>query len=201
MSQKVIIAILGTVIVLGGGVWLYQTNSGEGERATNTTNEERKSIAKSFAEILSGGDSLKCDFSGTDPDTKELVKGTIYINGDSFRMEADTVLEGKTTAVNVINHNMVMYMWSDDEEAMPGIMIDTRAFADAEGYEKPSSPIDILKDPESNITHDCDRWSPRDDSFVPPAEIEFTDMFGELGKAFGTMMQQGVGAEGEVWAE
>lgn len=197
---------MATIIVLGGGAWYYQTNVAGSKSATNTRGDMRerdddrsgglldtiKSGAGSFADILSSGDSLECRFEGVDPDTKESMKGTIYIDGDSFKMDAETVMDGKEATIHMIQHEMVMYMWSEDEEVMPGLKIDMSAFAEMEGYEKPESPIEMLKDPQAGVKHECEGWSPRGDSFEPPADVEFMDMFGEMGKAFGSMMQEGM---------
>ncbi len=217
MSQKLIIGVMAAVILVGGGAWYYQTNISGSQSALNGGREARegsdennesildtlKSGAGSFADILSSGDSLKCDFEGVDPDTKESMEGTIYVDGQSFKMNARTTIDGKETTINMIQHEMVVYMWSEDEEAVPGVKIDMRAFENMEGYEQPESPIDILKNPESGIKHDCDRWSSRGDSFEPPADVEFMDMFGEMGKMFGGMTQEGmmgIEAEGEAEA-
>jgi hypothetical protein len=149
-----------------------------------------KDGAGSLADVFSGGDAVECRFSGKDPQTGEYSEGVVYIDGESFRMEADTVVDGANTKMYMIQHENVMHMWSEGEAQ--GIMIDMSAFADMEGAEKPESPIDWLKDPESGADYDCKGWSARGSSFEPPKDIEFIDMFGGLGEAFGEMMQQGM---------
>lgn len=107
-------------------------------------------------------------------------------------------MDGKAGRINMIQHESVMYMWSDDETVMPGIKIDVSMFEDLPETEKPESPLDALKDPESGMKFDCKGWSPRGDSFEPPADVEFYDMFGGMGEMFGEMMNQGTteGSEG-----
>lgn len=210
MSQKAIIAVLAGIIVIGGGVWYYQNNLADSNDARGSrSGEERsgeggmmnsiKDGAGSLADVFSGGDAVECRFSGEDPQTGEYSEGVVYVDGESFRMEADTVVEGKNTRMFIIQHENKMYMWSDDEAEKQGVLIDMTAFADMEGMEKPESPVDWLKDPESGADYDCKGWSARGDSFEPPADIEFIDMFGGLGEAFGEMMQgmaeQGFDAE------
>jgi len=203
MSQKLIIAIMGAVILAGGGVWYYQNNiAGSSDNATNSRSSGRDSGEKSggffdslkggagnFADILNGGDAQECHFSGTDPETKEYTEGVIYVDGESFRMTADTEVEGKPVKINMIQHEMVMYMWSDDEKVMPGIKIDTSMFEDLPDSEKPESPIEWLKDPKAGVDYKCRGWSARANSFEPPADVEFMDMFAGLGQMFGGMME------------
>ncbi len=217
MSQKLIIGILVAIILIGGGAWYYQTNMAGKSDASSSRSETRemnegdeggvfeaiKKGAGNFADVLKGGDALECRFSGTDPETKEYAKGTIFVDGESFKMNADTVVEGTPTVVNVIQHEKVVYMWSDDKETMPALKIDLSMFKDSPESEKPKSPIDMLKDLESGMEYECRGWSSRGDSFEPPADIEFMDMFGGLGEMFGGMMQQGMaedkgGEEGQA---
>jgi hypothetical protein len=206
MSQKSIIGLLIAIILVGAGVWFYTKNSADRNEATNTqsdtstatenTNngmlEAVKSGAGDFAQFFTGGQEMECRFEGVDPETKEYTEGTVFIAGENFAMQADTTIDGKKGKINMIQHEKIMYMWSDDTNAMPGIKIDTIAFAETEGVPKPNSPIDWLKDPEAGVEYSCKGWSPRSDSFTPPANVQFMDMMGGMGQ----MMQQGI-PEGE----
>lgn len=201
---------MGVVILGGGGAWYYQTNMagtdnaiGEKNSSREMNEEEDKGLlgtlkdgAGSFADVLSGGVAQECRFAGTDPETKEYSEGTIFIDGESFRLNADTEQGGTKETIHLIQHEMVMYMWSDDDETMPGIKIDMSMFEGMEGTEKPESPLDWLKDPEAGVKYDCKGWSPRADSFEPPEDMEFMDMFGGMGAMFGDMMQEGMAEEG-----
>ena len=216
MSQKLIIGIMGAVILVGGGAWFYQTNVAEKSDATASKNSPRatqeekdggilgafKSGTESFADILRGGSAQECRFSGVDPDTKEYGEGTIYVDGESFRLEAETKVDGEVSTINMIQHEMVMYMWSD-EDPSSGLKIDASIFEGMEGYEKPESPINWLEDPESDVKYECRGWSPRGNSFEPPEEVVFIDMFGAMGNAFGEMMREGAAQgfeeEGDDW--
>jgi hypothetical protein len=209
MSQKIIIVILGLVIVAGGGAWYYQNTMMEngtgttGGRTAKSAQEDKsvfdsvgKSISGSFAEIIGSGDSVQCKFSGTDPETNEPMDGVVYIAGEDYKMEADTVIEGTEARINVIQNGSVMYMWSDDPDAMPAIKIDVSMFPKDESAPA-ESPIDWLKDPESGVDYSCRDWSQKSDSFTPPEDIEFLDMFGAMfGGMMGAMMGGGEGEGG-----
>lgn len=210
MSQKVIIAVMAIIILVGGGAWFYQnkmagTENGTGSRAASEREREGgmmdtlKDGAGSLADVFSGGDAVECRFSGEDPQTGEYSEGVVYIDGESFRMEADTVIDGEKAMMYMIQHENKMYMWGDDPQEKQGLLIDMTAFANMEGAEKPESPIDWLKDPESGADYDCKGWSAKASTFEPPADIEFIDMFGGLGDAMGEMMQGMM--EGDLGAE
>jgi hypothetical protein len=213
MSQNAIIGVLVAVIAVGGGAWYYQSyvaDSGDdSNKATNSRTADKKAEdekseggllggffeGKSLSDIMSGSDAAKCKFSGVDPETNEPMSGIMYTDGVNARIEADTVIEGTEAKVNIIAGEQVFYMWSDDPDVMPPFKIDTSMFPP--GEEAPESPIDWLKDPESGVEYDCDRWSPRASTFEPPEDIEFIDMFGQMfgamGSMFGNMMEEGVG--------
>lgn len=205
MSQKIIIAVLGLIIVAGGGFWYYQNNMNDDGTnklgGSNTKSTEEKglfetlgdTVSGSFSEIIGSGDSVQCTFSGIDPETNESSEGVIYMDGENYRMEANTVIEGTEAEINVIQNGSVMYMWSDNEEAMPAIKIDVSMFP--EDKDAPAeSPIDWLKDPEAGVDYKCRDWSPKSNSFTPPEDIEFVDMFAGMGAMLEGMM--GGGEEG-----
>ena len=195
MSQKVIIGILGGVILVGGGVWFYQsqydkTGSSSITNDKKTTRDgskvEEKGILGEIGDKLSG--------SCIDPETNERVEGSIYASGQDFFMEADTVIEGTDVTLRIIQKDRVMYMWSDNEEVMPGMKIDMSMFPDDATAEK-ESPIAFLKEPDSGVDYSCRVWIPRSSVFEPPEDVEFHDMFGGMMGAFGAMMEGGFGED------
>jgi hypothetical protein len=208
MSQKIIIGVLAAVIVAGGGTWYYQSQSEDGsmmgmrtgESTSKKSSNEDKGILDTlgdtvkgtFTDIVGRGESVQCKFRGVDPETKEPAEGIVYASGENFYMEADTVVEGTELMLYVIQDDLVLYMWSDNEEAMPPIKMDMSAFAAFGEEAKPESPIDWLDDPEFGMEYTCRGWSPKRDSFTPPSDIEFLDPFGQMMGAFGTMMEGGM---------
>jgi len=211
MSQKLIIAVLGGIIVLGGGAWFYQTNiagdSGISQKSTQKqSGDDKEKDGGIFDSIKEGADSFgaafkvgaaqQCQFSGTDPDSGEYMEGIVYVDGESFVMKADTVVEGEDAVLNMIQHEQVMYIWTDDEAQMPGLKIDVSMFGDLPEEEKPPSILDELKKPDSGFESRCKGWSPKNSSFEPPKDVEFMDMFGAFGAMFSGMMEEGGGMMG-----
>ncbi len=211
MSQKVIIGILGGVILVGGGVWFYQsqydkTGSSSITNDKKTTRDGSKveekgilgeigdKLSGSFIDLTAKGKSAYCTFDGIDPETNERVEGSIYASGQDFFMEADTVIEGTDVTLRIIQKDRVMYMWSDNEEVMPGMKIDMSMFPDDATAEK-ESPIAFLKEPDSGVDYSCRVWIPRSSVFEPPEDVEFHDMFGGMMGAFGAMMEGGFGED------
>jgi len=203
MSQNVIIAILGTVIVAGGGFWYYQSNMAPGaegarSQAESAVTEDKSlfekvtgSISGSFTDILGRGDAVQCSFEGVDPETKAPMKGMVYVDGDNFALKADTEIEKKRVMLNMIQKGKVMYLWTDDPEAMQPMKIDVTMFGDDPEMKK-TSPLEMLKDPANGMEFACKGWSPKASKFEPPADLKFFDMFGGMMGAFGSMMQEGM---------
>jgi len=75
---------------------------------------------------------------------------------------------------------------------MPGMKIDSSMFEDLPEEEKPPSILEELQNPESGFESDCSSWIPRKDSFDPPEDVKFIDLFGAMGGMFGEMMQEGM---------
>jgi len=210
MSPNIIIGVLGAIIITGGGVWYYQTQiaSDNAEKALSsglTGNKTEQSgvlesignaITGSFSNIIGKGDSVQCTFAGIDPETKDPIDGVVYASGENFVMKADTVIDGKAVKLNIIQNGKVMYLWTDDKEVMPPFKLDVSAFEYDESL-KPESPIDWLDEPESGVTYKCKNWSPKRDSFEPPKDIQFLDMFGGL---FGGMMDGMMNINGDMGA-
>jgi len=209
MSQKLIIGVLCAVILVGGGVWYYQ-NQSEGGMSSLMKSGDRASSAKgidgkkgvlgelgemfsgTFADIMVKGQAAYCTFEGIDPETGEPVEGSIYTSGKNFAMEADTVIEGTALTMHIIQNDRVMYMWSDNEDVMPGMKIDMSMFPEDDSS-APESPLDFLEDPESGVDYSCRVWVPRASVFEPPKDVEFYDMFGGMMGAFGAMLEGGFG--------
>ncbi len=205
MSQKIIIMVMGAIIAVGGGAWVYQTQMGgdasmnaQGERTGKSAEKgEDKGIIETITDTFTGslsdlvtkGDSVQCSFKGIDPDTKAPIDGKVFVSGENMRLEADTEIQKKPVNIQFIQKGQVMYMWSDDENVMPPFMIDASGFPEEE---KPESPLAFLDDPESGVKYKCSGWVPNRNSFEPPADIEFFDMFGGMADAFKGMMQEGM---------
>ncbi len=107
-------------------------------------------------------------------------------------MEADTMIQGTPLTMQIMQKDRVMYMWSDNEEVMPAMKIDTTMFPEDDSA-APESPLAFLEDPESGVDYSCRAWVPRSSTFEPPEDIEFYDMFGGMMGAFGEMMQEEMG--------
>ena len=99
-----------------------------------------------------------------------------------------------TVMYTVFQNERVMYMWSDNEEVMPGMKIDMSMFPEDESMEQ-ESPIAFLEDPESGVDYSCRAWIPKASAFEPPEDVEFYDMFGSMMGAFAAMMEGGFGEE------
>jgi len=196
MSQNVIIGGVAVVILLGAGVWWYQSHSGTEEVMNSQTNGEAveepgvlEALSGRFTDFMRQGDSVQCSFSGTDPDTNEYAEGTVYASGDEYYIEVNTAVEGTPVAMKMIQTDNTMYLWSDNPEVVPAMSFELEAFAgeDFENAPFSSSPTEWLDEPEVEVEYSCRRWSPRVDSFVPPADIDFMNPFSAMMEMMGGM--------------
>jgi hypothetical protein len=194
MSNKHIL-IGGLIIVLGiGGFFAWKTMQGD-ESFVSQTPEDRSARSAadtntgSFRDFLNRNESIQCTFSGTDEDSGQPIAGTMYISGDNYYMEADTVIEGKEVAVRMIENAGMLYIWSDTKDAMSPIKFDLEAVGQ-QTFGAPTSPREMLEAENSNVQHSCRSWSPRSDSFIPPADLEFTDVFAGFQEYRDELMQQ-----------
>lgn len=207
MNQKYIIGVLVVIILGGAAAWYFSMGSTAGQSATMGDREERGAMeavsdaAGSFADLFNGTQNAQCRFKAVDPETGDPSQGEIFVSGENYRLEADTTMGGKTFKLYMIQNGDVLYMWSDDTEAMPAMKIDTTAFASMPGAEEqvPESPIDWLKDPQAGATYDCDAWLPRPGTFEPPADVEFFDMFGAMGQMMQGMFDPSMMEGMENW--
>jgi len=187
--KKTILLIVGLVIIVGG-VWYMSssdtpieeanteaTEERNEQPATNEQVEENLSGFGSFENILSRGDNVRCEFKSTyEGQTSE---GTFVTDGERFRMEAtiEDLQSGQITS-NVINDGSHTYTWSTSADGTMALKIaNTEIETDNTiDYSRSIPPEQAQVGFEQEVEYDCDRWSVDATTFVPPNDIEFTDM-------------------------
>lgn len=188
MSNNVIIGGIVAIVLLGGGVWWYQSQSSNEEGTAGAVTSERTTeepgtldaLTGRFTDFITRGESVQCRFSGTDPDTGEFAEGTVYASGEQYYIEVTTVVENMPVAMKMIQTEETMYIWSDNEAVVPAMSFDMTAFASSDTTDSEpmvSSPTEWFDDVGTEVDYDCRRWSPRANSFTPPADIEFANPF------------------------
>lgn len=197
MSQNAIIGGVVAVVLLGAGVWWYQsqsdtevTMSSQPDGAVAEEPGTLEALTGRFTDFMTQGDSVQCTFKGTDPQSGEYAEGTVYASGGEYYIEVDTVVEGTSVAMKMIQTDDTMYLWSDNSAVVPAMSFDLTAFADIESSDDTpikNSPTEWFDEPEANVEYSCRRWTPRADSFVPPADIEFANPFSAMMEMMGAM--------------
>jgi hypothetical protein len=184
--QKIILTI-AVLVVIGGGAWLLSSNNGAVEDTSitptpeqpTTTNETETNLSGlgSFQSILGLGDSVRCEFKSTYEG--QASAGTFYTDGERFRVES--TIEGPDLGVittTMINDGDFAYTWGTTPEGSMAIkMANPEVETSVEqNFTGPAAAEDSYVDFEQQVEYDCDRWRVDTGLFVPPIDIDFTDM-------------------------
>lgn len=176
-----IIGFAALLTLTGCDLFGSETDTPQDEEA-----EQQEGMNMTFAELMALGENYTCTF--TDVDTAGgTTNGVVYVESGAGNMRGEfTMMEadGTTSESNVIRVGDKSYLWGSELEQ--GIVMtippeDDSAFGmdehdgDDTGFSE-DEPVDF----------DCEPWSPDDDMFEPPADVEFMDMGAHMGR----MMEQ-----------
>lgn len=126
-----------------------------------------------FADMLKNGKSLECNFSTTNDG--ETTIGTMWIDGSSQRMKGSFVRGNQT--FNVIVANNTNYMWGSELENGISMNLEPgEAFADVANDEENTTVADVGLTDTMPIDFTCKKWFIDENNFIPPADVQFTDM-------------------------
>lgn len=180
--QKIIILSLA-VLAIGAGVW-YLTKEPVTPAATvNTDNslatsqeetlDDNFSGTGSLAAIMASGGSFRCDFSSQDEESAST--GTFYFNDGRYRVDVDVTMDGTLTESHMINDSATTYAWSETPDGMMGMMFANVEYEDVpydSSTDSNPQPVDV----DESVDYNCIRASVDSALFVPPSDVEFTDM-------------------------
>lgn len=188
MSGKVI-AIIAAVVVVGGGAYVFLNNGNAPEGAeTSGGSEVRESTSEteqisevdipssgsgSFESLLKLGGNATCDFMYTEPESGAEVEGRVYVadNGELFRGDFTMKHQGTTYESHVIRDGSKGYTWSETPYGSMALEFEIQGEEDVF-----QSNDEGGFDYDQEFDYSCQRWSVNSSFFVPPSEIEFTNM-------------------------
>lgn len=189
MSLQKIVVLCLALVVVGGGIW-YLT-SGTGNDSEGLINNDSSSVEQmeeneqtemeapsgfgSFASLFGLGQSITCDYSFSD-DEGNSGSGTGYFANDKMRVDSTMQSEGQTFDSHMINDGEFTYVWTTSAEQSFAMKMPVEEFEqdDAPMVEEDHQQAQVSMDQE--VEYDCDRWTADSLMFVPPADVEFTDM-------------------------
>ncbi|MSR76365.1 MAG: hypothetical protein EXS68_02130 [Candidatus Ryanbacteria bacterium] len=176
MNTKTLLAVVGGVVVLGAAIFLFKgpvgNMPGGGERMM--------SQKTSLKALLAVNSPQKCTFTNKVENSDS--SGTVYVMRGRMRGDFTSVAAGKTENSHMIVENDKAYVWG---ESMPqGMMMN---FAD---FDKPENKQQGTADVNKETDYSCGAWSPDENIFQRPSNVEFMDIQ-EMMKGAG-MMQGGM---------
>lgn len=187
--QKIVVLCVALVAVVGG-YWLIASSGADEATAVPVATEQESAAAPeagdteslagfgSFASLLSLGRNITCDYTYQDEDGN-TGSGTGYFAGERMRVDSvmTTVEDGAVYNSHVINDTETMYTWTETAEGtfavmMPVTEVEETGSVTYEGADENLGEFSA----EQEVTYDCNAWSVDASVFVPPADVEFTDM-------------------------
>ncbi|HCJ52260.1 MAG: hypothetical protein A2898_03280 [Candidatus Kerfeldbacteria bacterium RIFCSPLOWO2_01_FULL_48_11] len=176
MKVGIIIAI--AIIIIGGGFWYFTqsdtTNTNQASNSTANTTVNTSS-ARSIADIMESGDSMKCTYTFDDPSAPQ--DWTMYVDGENVRGDYSVqAVNAASWEGHMISDGAYSYQWGQNSGQTYGIKVklDTvNSNANVTTGNTNSGAADL--DYDQNMNMNCDSWNPDDSMFVPPSDVTFTD--------------------------
>ncbi|HLC85927.1 MAG TPA: hypothetical protein VJG30_01415 [Candidatus Nanoarchaeia archaeon] len=139
-----------------------------------TSSESGDSFAGSLANALKLGKSMKC--TATDQQGNKLE---FYVKGEKFRSEGTT--QG-TKAYTVMDQSKCMWTWQEGNNQ--GIKL---CVPEEKETQPTSSPQAAQGQVKTDVNVDCKATSVSDSMFVPPSNVQFTDLQETLNQAMSSV--------------
>jgi hypothetical protein len=210
MKYNIIIGVILTVALIGGGLFLINNSDKEEITGgtdstpvdTNTThNEEAESPMVSGKGILRSllgiGQSQECSFV-VRVDSM-LQEGTAFYDGGNARIDtmmSGTGLKTPTASYMIMDEGAnTMYMWGT-AQGKQGIKMklepEEAAGEMEESYNDTMANEEAAITPDVDVDYNCKPWKVDGSVFVPPSDVEFMDMsdMQKMMEGFGGMMGQ-----------
>jgi hypothetical protein len=162
MNINAVIGLIALVLVVGGGAWLYSSQS-KGEGALTPT-EQAAGTSGTYADIVGRSGSWTCDVSVAISEAP--AEGVVKIADGKIRADYTVTppqLQGRTMVAHMIQADGYAYMWTDIAPQGAKIMVQ-------EGATPPGAPG--LSD---QVSYTCSPWTADAASFAVPAEVKFVD--------------------------
>lgn len=192
MTKIIVTIVLGLIAATLMGVWYFgdmdtdmarveQKMMDESVIVSTSTNPDQIKGKDSLATLMKLGKSMECTFLFNSEDMKG--EGTGYFDNGNSRIDSlyTGVEDGPQASymINDVTKNM-MYTWFTVDGTTSGMQmnIPVETATNNIPVEKPDKP---QVDTDTAVNYDCKPWNVDSSVFVPPTDVEFTDM-GEMRK-------------------
>lgn len=133
--------------------------------------EESETMSMTFDQLLEQGDDFSCTF--TEVNEGVTTSGTVYVSSSDERLYGDfQVMDGEMYDAHIIHDGTTTYIWTS--EMAQGIRMEIGEEDSIFGDEETEDGVGI--DDEQPVDFECDDWNVDESKFVPPSDVEFTDM-------------------------
>lgn len=169
MNNKVIIAVVTAVIIVGGGIALFMANSSNTQqnetKQVETTNETKTSLSA----LLEKGDPQKCTYSGTNEGYE--YSGTAYFSSEKqMRNDYKSEREGKSRDGSMIISDDTQYFWNNDDKK------GFKTAVKADDQQQSNSETGKNVDTKAKFSFQCEDWTVDESKFTPPSDVTFQDL-------------------------
>lgn len=171
MNKTILTAILGAVILVGGGYFAYNNigaQNPDGDVVMEENQKAKESTSGTFASFLSRGQNLECTFEHNDG--TNVSSGTVYLANGAKQIRGDFTIQQKGAGpmeAHVIRDSGYNYLWGS---MFPQGM---KSAVTPEEQEKLFSTKDGSIDEDT--TFDCKPWKVNGSVFSRPGNIEFME--------------------------
>jgi len=176
MRIAIIVGVI--VILLGGGAWYFMQSETD-ETNTNSETTAQNTDVRSIAQIMEGGDSMKCTFSQNDQ--YAVQSWTMYVDGQKVR--GDYTATGTDVNATPWNgHILSDGEWHYNWGTYQGQNVATKVkLSSIETDVNVNSNTNVQTyDYDQSTNMDCDDWRVDNSLFVPPSDVSFTDLSAQM---------------------
>lgn len=124
----------------------------------------------SLKNLLALGVSQKCTYTITEQGMTSSA--TIYLSGETMRVDSQTTTSGKTESARMLIANKIMYIWGDGMPQGIKMPIPDANTPTSQNTQGNVQMIDLDKE----MNYSCSPWSADASYFTPPANVKFMDM-------------------------
>lgn len=206
MKTSTILFVVGSLIIVGGGVFAFTQVTKPPSEVATTTNTPLNPASAPESDTMTGrasilslmtgaqGKSMECTFVFVGEGVRSEGTG-FFVDG---KVRVDSLYNGETNkqiaSYMIMDRSAdAMYVWTllDGEEAGVKMSISENEKMAAQISGSNSTTNQSMDQqqisPESDVEYTCKPWSPDETVFTPPANVEFTDMT-EMNKMMNDMM-------------
>lgn len=181
MDKKIIWGVVGLLIIIAIGGFMFFANKPKNQLANSATEEntaEETQTTGSLRELLSGNKNVTCTFAYEDEQASQ--RGTVYVAGQ--RMRGNFMMrqpEAGEVSMSMIQDGEYAYVWGGPMGAKQGTKIKITQ-ADADQQNGATAQNNNAVDLDQKVDFDCQPWVVNNAMFALPSDVTFTDVSAQI---------------------